>query len=65
MVKSRKKKRFERRVIYCPKCGSNRLKWVLPQLWSFYDCPNCGYRGTLVVEDGELAEKIRNKWKAK
>ncbi|KUO42378.1 MAG: hypothetical protein APZ16_02770 [Candidatus Hadarchaeum yellowstonense] len=49
---------------YCPRCGSARLRWAsgLPQLWSVYDCEECGYRGPLVVEDGELAEKLRKRW---
>jgi len=54
----------EKRTLYCPRCGSSRLKWAsgLPQLWSIYDCMNCGFRGALVIEDGELAARIRKKW---
>ncbi|MBC7218802.1 MAG: hypothetical protein H5T49_01505 [Hadesarchaea archaeon] len=49
---------------HCPRCGSIRLKWAsgLPQLWSIYDCLECGYRGPLVIENGELAKKIRKRW---
>ena len=57
----------KRGVLYCPMCGSARLKWAsgLPQLWSIYDCSNCGYRGSLVVKNGELSAKLRKKFKAR
>ena len=48
-------------VKFCPKCGSTEIFWAsgLPQLWSIWECRECGYRGALVVEDGKLAKKIR------
>lgn len=48
-------------VKFCPRCGSTSLQWAsgLPQLWSVWECRNCGYRGAFVVEDGKLAERIR------
>ncbi len=48
--------------IYCPKCGSTKLKWMQPWIGQVYDCQECGYRGSLVVQDGELAREIRKKW---
>jgi len=49
------------RAKFCPKCGSPNVFWAsgLPQLWSVWECRECGYRGAFVVEDGRLAEKIR------
>jgi len=47
---------------YCPKCGSARIKWVLPQIWSIYTCMECGYRGSLIFDNKKLAEKIRQKF---
>ena len=49
---------------FCPKCGSTNVQWAsgLPQLWSIWECKDCGYRGALIVEDSELAEKIREKF---
>lgn len=46
---------------FCPKCGGSEIFWAsgLPQLWSIWQCRECGYRGPLVIEDGELAAKIR------
>lgn len=37
----------------------------LPQLWSLWECRNCGYRGALILEDGELGEKLRKEWNKK
>lgn len=54
-------KSTNRSVKFCPKCGSTEIFWAsgLPQLWSVWECRECGYRGSLVVEDSKLAEKIR------
>ena len=56
-----KRKISKRRVKFCPKCGSIDIFWAsgLPQLWSIWQCRNCGYRGALILEDGKLAEKLR------
>jgi transcription factor S len=52
-------------IKFCPKCGSNDVFWAqgLPQLWSIWQCHNCGYRGPVILEDGEMAGKIQEKWK--
>ncbi|GAJ06507.1 unnamed protein product [marine sediment metagenome] len=34
----------------------------MPWLGEIYTCRDCGYRGALVVEDGEIAEGIRKKF---
>ena len=54
----------KKRVKFCPKCGSTDIQWAsgLPQLWSIWECRDCGYRGAFIVEDGRLAEKIREKF---
>jgi len=44
---------------YCPRCGSPRIEWVLPQTWSKWECKDCGYIGPLIIENGEIAEEIR------
>jgi len=50
-----------KRAIFCPRCGSTNIFWAsgLPQLWSIWECKDCGYRGAFIIEDGKLAEKIR------
>lgn len=59
-AKSKRKSR-KRSVNFCPKCGSTNIFWAsgLPQLWSVWECKNCGYRGALILEDGKLAEKLK------
>ena len=50
----------KRSAKFCPKCGSTNVFWAsgLPQLWSTWECRNCGYRGVLILEDSMLAEKL-------
>jgi predicted RNA-binding Zn-ribbon protein involved in translation (DUF1610 family) len=50
---------------FCPKCGSTEVFWAqgLPQLWSLWQCRNCGYHGPVILEDGKTAEKIQEKRK--
>jgi predicted RNA-binding Zn-ribbon protein involved in translation (DUF1610 family) len=51
-----------RSVTFCPKCGSTNVFWAsgLPQLWSVWECRNCGYRGAFILKDHELAAKLRD-----
>lgn len=53
-------------TVYCPRCGSDKIRWAsgLPQLWSIYECLECGYRGAFVITDGQIAEKIRKNWES-
>jgi predicted RNA-binding Zn-ribbon protein involved in translation (DUF1610 family) len=50
---------------FCPKCGSTEVFWAqgLPQLWSLWQCNHCGYQGPVILEDGNVAEKLVEKWK--
>jgi predicted RNA-binding Zn-ribbon protein involved in translation (DUF1610 family) len=52
-------------VKFCPKCGATDIFWAsgLPQLWSLWQCRNCGYRGAFILENGNLALKLQEKWK--
>ncbi len=47
---------------FCPRCGSSNIKWVIPQLWSIWRCGDCGYYGSVIVEDGKLADEIKKKY---
>ena len=49
---------------FCPKCGSPRVYWPVPQIPQV-KCKDCGWQGILVVEDGELAKTIRSEWESK
>ena len=46
-----------RKIKKCPKCGSRNVKWVLPQMWSLWECHDCGYQGALVIEECEEEEE--------
>ncbi|MCW4028231.1 MAG: hypothetical protein NWE92_01100 [Candidatus Bathyarchaeota archaeon] len=63
--KKEKKKLFSAK--FCPRCGSTDVYWAqgMPQLWSVWDCKNCGYRGAFILEDGNLAEKLQVEWQQK
>jgi DNA-directed RNA polymerase subunit M len=54
-------------VKFCPKCGSSDVFWAqgMPQFWSLWQCHNCGYRGAFILEDGDLASKLKEEWKNK
>jgi ribosomal protein S27AE len=48
-------------VKFCPKCGSsniNVLAFYRPSTWK---CLDCGYEGAFILEDSNLAEKIRDR----
>jgi len=57
----------KRGVKFCPRCGSANIFWArgLPQLWSIWECRNCGYHGAFIVEDGEMATKIQEEYTKK
>ena len=59
--------RVSKRIKFCPTCGSTNIFWAsgLPQLWSLWECRECGYKGALILEDGKMAAKLRKEWKKK
>ncbi len=60
-----RKRRFAAK--FCPRCGSTDVFWAqgMPQLWSLWQCRNCHYRGPLILEDGNMAEKLQEEWDKK
>jgi transcription factor S len=50
---------------FCPECGSDNIKWEMPQMWSIWRCFDCGYAGPIVIEDVEIAEAIKKNYLAK
>ncbi|MFB3889586.1 MAG: hypothetical protein ACE14S_08850 [Candidatus Bathyarchaeia archaeon] len=67
MIVMQIKQKKPRPIRFCPKCGSTDIYWAqgMPQLWSLWQCKNCGYRGALILEDGKLALKLQQEWKKK
>jgi DNA-directed RNA polymerase subunit M len=57
----------KRGVRFCPKCGSKAIHWArgLPQLWSIWECRNCGYYGAFIVEDGKMSTKLQEEYRKK
>ena len=49
-------------VKFCPRCGSTNIDWVLPQTWSKYECKDCGFVTSFIVEDGNMADGIRKEY---
>jgi len=46
--------------LFCPECGSPSLYYFLGLYTGYkYVCKECGYRGPVVIEDGVIAEKLR------
>ncbi|MDG3547718.1 hypothetical protein [Methanobacterium formicicum] len=42
----------------CPQCGSRKYKLRIPET-SLWKCENCGYTGSVVIEDGNLERKVK------
>lgn len=58
---ARRREKLLATVKFCPKCGSaniNVLVFYRPSAWK---CLDCGYEGAFILEDSNLAEKIRNR----
>lgn len=47
---------------FCPRCGSKNIKWIIPHDRSKWECKECGYVGALIVEDGKMADEIREEY---
>ena len=43
----------------CPRCGSKKVKWIIPQNWSTWECYDCDYTGPIIEGNEELSEEIR------
>ena len=37
----------------CPKCGSNKVNWIIPQNWSVWECRDCNYTGPIIEIDSK------------
>jgi DNA-directed RNA polymerase subunit M len=67
LEKSKKQKKKLSSLKFCPRCGSTDVFWAqgMPQFWSLWDCRDCGYRGPVILEDGNMARKLQEEWKKK
>jgi DNA-directed RNA polymerase subunit M len=63
-VTSKRQERILREMKYCPKCGSTNINFLVFYRPSIWRCLDCGYEGALIVEDGKLAKKIRERYES-
>ena len=45
----------------CPRCGSSNIDWIIPQVWSKWECKDCSYTGPAEADDDLIAE-IKADW---
>ena len=54
------------RMKFCPKCGSSNINFPIFYRPSIWKCIDCGYEGALIVEDSNVAKKIKERyWKTR
>ncbi|MCD6414855.1 MAG: hypothetical protein J7L23_04500 [Candidatus Diapherotrites archaeon] len=57
---------MEKEKKFCPVCGSTELIYgILGTTANYYECKNCGYRGPIIIQDGRLAEKLKDRYEKK
>ncbi len=50
--------------VFCPECGSHRLYYFVGgRAGWIYECKNCGYHGSVVIEDSKIAKDLWKRWK--
>jgi transposase-like protein len=48
---------------FCPKCGSANISFPVFYRPSIWKCLDCGYEGAFILEDSELAENVRMRYR--
>ena len=46
----------------CPRCGSSNIDWIIPQVWSKWECKDCSYTGPAIEADDDLIAEIKEDW---
>ena len=46
----------------CPRCGSTNIDWIIPQVWSKWECKDCSYTGPAIEADDDLIAEIKAVW---
>ena len=41
----------------CPRCGSSNIDWIIPQVWSKWECKDCSYTGPAIEADDDLIKE--------
>jgi DNA-directed RNA polymerase subunit M len=64
MMVSKRQETVLREMKFCPRCGSTNINFLVFYRPSIWRCLDCGYEGALIVEDGKLARKIRERYRS-
>ena len=46
----------------CLRCGSSNIDWIIPQVWSKWECKDCSYTGPAIEADDDLIAEIKADW---
>ena len=48
---------------FCPVCGSTDMHYGIKySTANYYECKHCGYRGPIIIQDGKLADKLKERY---
>ena len=47
---------------FCPRYGSKEIGWPLPHDRQKWECKECGYIGAFIIEDGKIADELREEY---
>jgi len=61
--RAKREEELSSRVKFCPKCGSENINFLVFYRPSIWKCLDCGYEGSLIIEDSELAKEIRKRYR--
>lgn len=62
IARSKEQEEVLGRMKFCPRCGSTNINFLIFYRPSIWKCLDCGYEGALIVEDGNVGEKIRQRY---
>ena len=46
------------KITSCPKCGSKKIKILVPQT-GVWTCLKCGYQGGILIKDSNMEKQIK------
>jgi len=49
----------------CPRCGSRKVDWIIPQNWSVWECKDCDYTGPIIEGDEKISKEIQEDYELK
>ena len=46
----------------CPRCGSSNIDWIIPQVWSKWECKDSSHTAPPIEADDDLIAEIKADW---